>query len=130
VPSHVGTWRHLANMIELVLPSAYPSPQPKREIDQFSRFWATVCKAVRPMLSGPLSVLAVTLVYCGQTVRCIKIPLGMVVGLDLGHIVSDGDPAPPKKDHIPPIFGPRLFCCGQTARWIKMSLRRELGVLF
>ena len=31
-------WRHLANTIELVLLSALPSPQPKRQIDRFSRF--------------------------------------------------------------------------------------------
>jgi len=31
-------WRHLANTIELVLPLAHPSPQPKRKIDRFSRF--------------------------------------------------------------------------------------------
>jgi len=31
-------WRHLANTIELMLPSAHPSPQPKRKIDRFSRF--------------------------------------------------------------------------------------------
>jgi len=31
-------WRHLANMIELLLPSAHPSPQPKRQIDRFSCF--------------------------------------------------------------------------------------------
>ena len=31
-------WRHLANTIELVLPSAHPSPQPKRHLDQLSRF--------------------------------------------------------------------------------------------
>jgi len=31
-------WRHLANMIELVLPSAHPSPKLKRWIDRFSRF--------------------------------------------------------------------------------------------
>ena len=31
-------WCHLANMIELVHPSAHSSPQPKRKIDQFSRF--------------------------------------------------------------------------------------------
>ena len=31
-------WRHLANTIELVLPSAHRSPQPKQQIDQFSRF--------------------------------------------------------------------------------------------
>ena len=30
--------RHLANTIELVLPLAHPSPQPKRQIDQFSHF--------------------------------------------------------------------------------------------
>jgi len=32
-------WRHLANMIELVLPSAYPSPQPKLQVDRLSRFY-------------------------------------------------------------------------------------------
>jgi len=31
-------WRHLANMIELVLPLAHPSPQPKGQIDWFSHF--------------------------------------------------------------------------------------------
>jgi len=31
-------WRHLANMIELVVPWAYPNPQPKWQIYQFSRF--------------------------------------------------------------------------------------------
>jgi len=31
-------WRHLANVIKLVLPSAQPSPQPNRQIDRFSRF--------------------------------------------------------------------------------------------
>jgi len=36
VPTWEGT---LANTIELVLPSAYPSPQPKRQIDRFSCFW-------------------------------------------------------------------------------------------
>jgi len=30
-------WCHLANTIELVLPSAHPSPQSKWQIDQFSR---------------------------------------------------------------------------------------------
>jgi len=37
-----------------------------------------------------LSVLAETLVYCGQTVGRIKIKLGMQVGLGPGHIVLDG----------------------------------------
>ena len=35
----------------------------------------------------------------------VKIKLGMVIGLGLGHIVLDGDPAPSKKG-IAPIFGP------------------------
>jgi len=30
-------WRHLANTIKLVLPSAHLSSQPKRQIDRFSR---------------------------------------------------------------------------------------------
>jgi len=38
-----------------------------------------------------LSVLSVTLVYCGQTVAWIKMKLGMQVGLGPGHIVLDGD---------------------------------------
>ena len=57
-----------------------------------------------------LSVLAVTLVYCGQTVGRIKIKLGMQVGLGPGHIVLDGDPAPlPQRDRSPLIFGPYLL---------------------
>jgi len=31
-------WCHLANTIELVLPSVHPSPQPEWQIDRFSRF--------------------------------------------------------------------------------------------
>ena len=34
----VAHWRHLANTIELVLPSAHPSTQPKWQIDRFSCF--------------------------------------------------------------------------------------------
>jgi len=30
--------------------------------------------------------------YCGQTARCIKMPLGMDVGLSPGNFVLDGDP--------------------------------------
>jgi len=50
-----------------------------------------------------LSALSVTLVYCGQTVGWIKIPLGMEVGVVPGHMVLDGDPFPPQQ---PPLFGP------------------------
>ena len=81
-------------------------------------FWATVCKSVRSMLqdcclSCPIMsvCLSVTLVYCGQTVWRIKMKLGTQVGLGPGHIVLDGDPAPPSpKGHSPhPIFGPYLL---------------------
>jgi len=108
-------WRHLVNTIELVYPSAHSSPHPKQQMDRFSRFWATVCKTVRPMLSDRrpvcLSVcLSVTLVYCGQTVGRIKMKLGMQVSLGPGHIVLDGDPAPPPpKGHSPLIFGPFIL---------------------
>jgi len=61
-------------------------------------FWATACKTLRPMLWDRrpvcLSWLSVTLVYCGQTVRWIRMPLGTEIGLDPGHIVLDGNPAP------------------------------------
>jgi len=70
----------------------------------------TICKTVHPMLLDRCPVLSVclsvTLVYCGQTVGRIKIKLGMQVGLGPGHIVLDGDLAPPKSSTAPPIFGP------------------------
>jgi len=51
-------------------------------------------KTVRPMLSNRcLACLSVTLVYYGQTVGWIKMPLGTEVGLGPGHIVLDGHPA-------------------------------------
>ena len=48
-----------------------------------------------------------THVYCGQTVVCIRmIPFGTEVGLSLGDIVLDGDPAPPpRRGNSPPILG-------------------------
>jgi len=53
--------------------------------------------------------------------------LGMQVGLGPGHIVLDGDPAPPpKKGAQPPIFV--HVRCGQTAGWIKMPLDMEVGL--
>jgi len=49
--------------------------------------------------------------YCGQTTGCIKMPVGMEVGLGPGHIVLHGDPAlpPHKRGAQPPIFGPYLL---------------------
>ena len=44
--------------------------------------------------------------YCGQTVRWIKMLLGMKVGLVRGHIVLDEDPAPTLKRGTAPNFRP------------------------
>jgi len=74
-----------------------------------------------------LSVLSVTLVYCGQTVGRIKMTLGLQVGLGPGHILLHGDPGPP------PLKGHSLqfsahICGGQMARWIKMPLGKKIGL--
>jgi len=63
--------------------------------------------------------------YCGQTAGCIKMPLGMEVGLGQGHIVLDGDPAPPKGSTSR--FSVHVYC-GQTAGWIKMPLGTDVGL--
>jgi len=59
----------------------------------------------------------------------IKMPLGTEIGLSPGHIVLDGDPAPPKGAQQPP--SPQFLAhvyCGQTAGWIKMPLGTEVGL--
>jgi len=51
-------------------------------------------------------------VYCGETAGWMKMPLSMEVDLSSGHIVLDGDPAPPpQKGHSSPhpVFGPCLL---------------------
>jgi len=58
-------------------------------------------------------------------------PLGTEIGLDAGHIVLDGDPAPlalppPKKgDTASPPNSSRCLLC-QTAGWIKVPLGNEV----
>jgi len=99
---------------------ANPSPNLKRHIDRFSRSWATVCKTVRLMLSDHcLSDLSVTFVYCGQTVGRIKMKLGThIVLIGIGHIVLDGDSAPPPpKGGGAPNFGP----VSVVAKWLHGS---------
>ena len=59
--------------------------------------------------------------YCGQTARCIKMPLGMELGLCPGDFVLDGDPAPAYR------FSNHIYC-GQTAAWIKMPLGTGLAL--
>jgi len=53
----------------------------------------------------------------------------MEVGLCPGHIVLDGDPAPPpqKKGAQSPFSG--HVYCGQTAGWIKMPLGTEVDLV-
>jgi len=64
---------------------------------------------------------------CGQTAGCIKMPLGMDVGLSPWDIVLDGDPVPhPNKGAEPPNFPP--VYCGQTSGWIKMPLGTKVGL--
>ena len=53
--------------------------------------------------------LSVALVYCRQAVGWIKMKLGVEVNRGPGHIVLDGDLAPPKKATAPPLFGPCLL---------------------
>ena len=88
-------------------------------------FWVTTCKMVCPMLLDHcpicLSCLSATLVYYGQIVRWIKMKLGMEVGLGPGHIVLDGDPAPPQRGTASQFLA--HVCCGQTVGWIKIVSR-------
>jgi len=54
--------------------------------------------------------------------------LGMEVGLDLGHIVLDGDPSPPEgHPGTAPQFSADI-CTGQMAGWNKMPLGTEVGL--
>jgi len=76
-----------------------------------------------------LSVIScVRSVYCGQTVECIRIPLGTEVGLGPGHTVLDGEPAPPTERATaapPPLFDP--LCSGRVAHlsncWVLVPYR-------
>jgi len=53
--------------------------------------------------------------------------LGEQVGLGSGHIVLDGDPAPPPPKGHSPQFSAHI-CFGQMAAWIKMPLNMEVGL--
>jgi len=54
--------------------------------------------------------------------------LGTEVGLDPGHTVLDGDPAPPpQRGTASPQFS-AYVCCDQTAGWIKMPFGMEVGL--
>jgi len=72
-----------------------------------------------------LSVLSLTLVYCGQTVGRIKMRLGMQVGLGRPHCIKWG-PSSPMRFTAPNFSA--CVRCGQTAGWIKMPLGIEVSL--
>ena len=45
-----------------------------------------------------------------------------------GHVVLDGDSAPPKGHRHPLSQISAHVCCGQTARWIKMPLGTDVDL--
>jgi len=54
----------------------------------------------------------------------------MMASLGPGHILLNGDPAPPHKKgggHRTPHFSAHVYC-GQTVGWIKMPLGMEVGL--
>ena len=60
--------------------------------------------------------------FCGQTARCIEMPLGMDVGLSPADFVLDRDPVtPPQKVGGAAKFSAHIYC-DRTAGWIKMPL--------
>jgi len=58
-----------------------------------------------------------------QTAAWIKMPLGMEVGLGAGHIVLDGDLAPPPQRCTAPNFGP----ISVVAEWLDGSRCHLVG---
>jgi len=80
--------------------------------------WAAVCKTISLCYRTVVCpvCLSRTLVYCGQTIVWIKMPLGTEVGLCPGDIVLDGDLAAPNRrkryNGPPPTFRPSLLWHG------------------
>jgi len=100
---------------------------------QRCRFWATICKTVRPMLSDRclsvcLSCLPVTLVYCGQN-GWMDQDETWHAGRPRPwpHCVRWGPAPPSPKGHRSSQFLAHI-CCGQMAGWIKMPLSRRVGL--
>jgi len=95
--------------------------------EQFLRMIGSFKFSFRVLSDRCLSVLSVTLVYCGQTVGWIKMKLVVQVGRGPGHIVLDGDPTPPQKKGATPQFLAHVYC-GQMAGCIRIPLGTELGL--
>jgi len=58
------------------------------------------CPAWMTVMSCLSVCLSMTLVYCGQTVRWVKMKLGTEVELGPGHIVLDRHPVPTKRGNF------------------------------
>jgi len=54
--------------------------------------------------------------------------LGVQIGLGPGHIVLDGNPAPPPQRGTAPTQFSAHICCGKMAALFKMPLGMELGL--
>jgi len=81
--------------------------------------------ALLPQKGGRVPLFS-THFYCGQAAGCIKVPLGMEVGLGSGDIVLDGDPGSPQKGQGPQ-FSAHVYC-GQTTVCIRIALGLEVGL--
>jgi len=78
-------------------------------------------KGVEPPLSNfrPISIVAM------QTAGCIKMTLGMEVGLSPDDFVLDGDPAPLPKRRWSPNFQPMSI----LAKWLDASAEEAYATL-
>jgi len=113
-----------------LLSSTRSSRHSYRHFSRFASVFVTLC-GIRLIFGRPLQVmvhpvlwdccpvcLCVMLVYYGQTVGWIKMPLCTEVGLGPGDILLDGHPAP-----LPHFLA--HVCCGQTVAhlsWVLVSL--------
>jgi len=109
------------------------------------RFWAIVCKTVRPMLSDRcLSVLSVCLSVCPVITVCPVCNVGVLWPngwMDQDETWHAGRPRPwprcvrrgPSSPSLksgqssPPQLSDHVYC-GQTAGWIKMALGMDVGL--
>ena len=97
------------------------------------RFWATVCKTVRRMLSDRCLSCPACLSVCNVGTLW---PNGLTDQDETWHAgrprpwphcVRWGPSSPSPKGHSPTQFSAHI-CCGQMAAWIKMPLGIELGL--
>jgi len=64
-----------------------------------------------PPLKGHTPTQFSAHVYCGQTARWMKTPLGLEVDIGPGHIVLAGDPVPSARGGTPaPLFSAHVYC--------------------